>query len=78
MYTKHDKSVESLREENELLRQAAKTFGELAERLARELRAIRSNAQSGTPPHYASDKPAPTASGKVSAARARGDIAQAS
>ena len=33
--------IAALREENEFLRQAARTFGELAERLARELDEVR-------------------------------------
>jgi hypothetical protein len=35
----------ALREENEFLRQAARTFGELAERLAKELHEIRLEAR---------------------------------
>jgi hypothetical protein len=35
----------ALREENEYLRQAAHSFGELAERLARELREVRLQAE---------------------------------
>ena len=38
---KHAERLAALREENEFLRQAARTFGELAERLSNELHAIR-------------------------------------
>jgi hypothetical protein len=36
-----DESLIALREENEFLREAARSFGELAERLAKELREMR-------------------------------------
>ena len=36
----------ALREENELLRQAAHAFGDLAERLSQELRTLRAQAES--------------------------------
>jgi alpha-ketoglutarate-dependent taurine dioxygenase len=38
--------LEALREENELLRQAAYAFGDLAERLSQELRTLRAQAES--------------------------------
>ena len=49
------RQLAALREENEHLRSAARTFGELAERLASELRRVRaqsgmSSAQSGHAP----------------------------
>ena len=40
----YQQRLAALREENEFLRQAAHTFGELAERLADELRAVRKEA----------------------------------
>ena len=44
----------ALREENELLRRAAHAFGELAERLACELRAARAEAEPGEQRHQQS------------------------
>ena len=38
---KYAERLAALREENEFLRQAARTFGELAERLSNELHAVR-------------------------------------
>jgi hypothetical protein len=38
---KYAERLAALREENEFLRQAARTFGELAERLSNELHALR-------------------------------------
>lgn len=41
--------LRALREENEFLRQAAHSFGELAERLANELREVRKHNRTGLP-----------------------------
>ena len=41
--------LQKLREENELLRQSAHMFGELAERLAGELRAVHARVERGEP-----------------------------
>jgi hypothetical protein len=48
---KYAERLAALREENEFLRQAARTFGELAERLSNELHAVRRDARrpSGRP-----------------------------
>ena len=42
---KYAERLAALREENEFLRQAARTFGELAERLSNELHAVRRDAR---------------------------------
>jgi len=47
---KHAERLAALREENEFLRQAARTFGELAERLSNELHAIRREARRNPQP----------------------------
>lgn len=41
----HAERLAALQEENEFLRQAARTFGELAERLSKELHAVRLEAR---------------------------------
>ena len=46
---KYAERLAALREENEFLRQAARTFGELAERLSNELHAIRRENRRGAP-----------------------------
>ena len=50
---KYAERLAALREENEFLRQAAHTFGELAERLANELRELRRRPLRHTPPRPA-------------------------
>ncbi len=42
---KYAERLAALREENEFLRQAARTFGELAERLSNELHAVRRDSR---------------------------------